>query len=92
MWDDKSIAELAARVAMRILAILQKAGYGVANSGNWIYPRVFTVRQAASYLGRTEKAVQHLIFKHELPVVRADRRVHVLREDLDAWLLRHRRS
>jgi excisionase family DNA binding protein len=44
------------------------------------------VKQAAIYLGRTEQSVQHLIFDHDLPVVRHGRRVHLHRSDLDAWI------
>ena len=49
-------------------------------------PMLLTVKDAAIYLGRTEQAIQHLIFSHELPVVRAGRRVHLDRRDLDAWI------
>jgi excisionase family DNA binding protein len=53
-------------------------------------PRVqaalLNVKDAAVYLGRSEQAVQHLIFQKELPVVRAGRRVHLDRRDLDTWI------
>lgn len=51
-----------------------------------IQPALFTVKEAAIYLGRSEQAVQHLIFQKELPVVRVGRRVHLDRRDLDAWI------
>jgi excisionase family DNA binding protein len=44
------------------------------------------VKDAAIYLGRSEQSVQHLIFQKDLPVVRAGRRVHLDRKDLDAWI------
>jgi excisionase family DNA binding protein len=51
-----------------------------------IQPALLSVRDAATYLGRTEQAIQHLIFSQELPVVRVGRRVHLDRRDLDAWI------
>jgi excisionase family DNA binding protein len=51
-----------------------------------LQPALLTVKQAALYLGRSEQAVQHLIFQKDLPVVRIGRRVHLDRRDLDAWI------
>lgn len=51
-----------------------------------VQPALLTVKEAAIYLGRSEQAVQHLIFQRELPVVRMGRRVHLHRRDLDAWI------
>jgi excisionase family DNA binding protein len=55
-----------------------------------IQPALFTVKEAAVYLGRTEQAMQHLIFQKDLPVVRVGRRVHLDRRDLDAWIEKHK--
>ena len=55
-----------------------------------VQPALLTVRQAAIYLGRSEQAVQHLIFQKELPVVRIGRRVHLDRQDLDSWIERNK--
>ena len=51
-----------------------------------IQPALLSVRDAATYLGRSEQSIQHLIFSHELPVVRVGRRVHLDRRDLDLWI------
>lgn len=51
-----------------------------------ILPALLTVKEAAVYIGRSEQAIQHLIFQRELPVVRAGRRVHLDRRDLDRWI------
>jgi excisionase family DNA binding protein len=48
--------------------------------------RLLSVKEAAAYVGRTEQAVQHLIHKRELIVVRRGRRVHLDRGDLDRWI------
>jgi excisionase family DNA binding protein len=49
-------------------------------------PRLLTVKDAAQYIGRSEQAVQHLIHRRELVVVRKGRRVHLDRADLDRWI------
>jgi excisionase family DNA binding protein len=51
-----------------------------------IRPALLDVKQAATYLGRSEQSVQQLIFKNEFPVVRVGRRVHLHRPDLDKWI------
>ena len=51
-----------------------------------VQPALFTVKEAAIYVGRSEQSVQHLIFQRELPVVRIGRRVHLDRRDLDSWI------
>lgn len=51
-----------------------------------VRPVLLDVKQAAVYLGRSEQSVQHLIFEKDLPVVRKGRRVHLHRNDLDAWI------
>ena len=51
-----------------------------------VQPALLDVQDAAIYLGRSEQSIQHLIFKHELPVVRVGRRVHLHRRDLDYWI------
>lgn len=56
------------------------------HSAPHVQPVLLTVKDTAVYLGRSEQAIQHLIFSHELPVVRLGRRVHLDRRDLDAWI------
>jgi excisionase family DNA binding protein len=51
-----------------------------------IQPALLTVKEAAIYLGRSEQAIQHLVFERALPVVRVGRRVHLDRRDLDAFI------
>lgn len=53
---------------------------------NRVQPALLNVKEAAVYLGRSEQAVQHLIFEKQLPVVRVGRRVHLDRRDLDCWI------
>lgn len=49
-------------------------------------PRLFSVNEAARYLGRTPKAVRHLIAAGTIPAVREGARVHLDRADLDRWI------
>ena len=51
-----------------------------------VQPALLTVKEAGVYLGRSEQAIQHLIFERQLPVVRFGRRVHLDRRDLDAFI------
>ena len=55
-----------------------------------IEPAPLTVKQPAEYLGRSEQAIQHLIFLKALPVVKYGRRVHLHRADLDLWIERNK--
>lgn len=51
-----------------------------------VQPALLTVKEAGVYLGRSEQAIQHLIFERQLPVVKVGRRVHLHRRDLDAFI------
>jgi excisionase family DNA binding protein len=76
--------EIVDRVAARIAARMQSK-IGIQNIRG-AAPRLLTVREAATYIGRTEQAIQHLIHRRELIVVRRGRRVHLDRADLDHWI------
>jgi excisionase family DNA binding protein len=49
-------------------------------------PRLLSVKEAAMYIGRTPKALWHLIGDGAVPVVREGARVHLDRADLDQWI------
>jgi hypothetical protein len=51
-----------------------------------IQPRLLSVKQAALYLGRTEKATYNLAATGGLPTVRADARLMFDVQDLDRWI------
>jgi excisionase family DNA binding protein len=72
-----SMAELIAeKVAKRITS---------SNSGP-VQPRLLTVDQAATFLGRTKEAVQHMIASGKLAIVKSDRRVFLDVRDLEVWI------
>ncbi len=81
MFDELFITELASQLAAKILPQIHNG-----NVRSKATPRLLTVKDAASYIGRTEQAVQHLIHRRELVVVRRGRRVHLDRGDLDRWI------
>ena len=54
--------------------------------GPRVAPRLLTVEEAGVYIGRTKIAIQQMVAKQQLPVVRHDRRVFLDRNDLDAWI------
>jgi len=83
---DRFIADLAARVAERIESTLLQT----LNGAPQIQPRLFTIEQAARYIGRTKEAVEQMVFNREWPVIRKGRRVHIERERLDEWIERNR--
>jgi excisionase family DNA binding protein len=49
-------------------------------------PRLLTVDDAAAYIGRTPKALRHMIASGTVPAVREGSRVHLDRADLDRWI------
>ena len=79
MFDERFVTALATEIAARINPQIQRRN-GTAAS------RLLSVKDAAAYIGRTEQALQHLIHKREIVVVRKGRRVHLDRADLDRWI------
>ena len=49
-------------------------------------PRLLSVDEAAAYIGRTPKALRHMIANGIVPAVREGSRVHLDRADLDRWV------
>ena len=70
------------RTSISCCSVSGMSGSGVRS----IFRLLFTVKEAAAYIGRSEQAVQHMIHKRELVVVRKGRRVHLDRGDLDRWI------
>jgi excisionase family DNA binding protein len=79
MFDEHFVTALATEIAARINPQIQRRNGASVN-------RLFSVKEAAAYIGRTEQALQHLIHKREIVVVRKGRRVHLDRADLDRWI------
>jgi excisionase family DNA binding protein len=49
-------------------------------------PRLLSVNEAAAYIGRTSKALRHLIAIGTIPAIREGSRIHLDRADLDRWI------
>ena len=52
--------------------------------------RLYTIEEAAFYLGRTAWSVRELIWKGHLPSVKVGRRVHLDYNDLNQFVDRHK--
>jgi excisionase family DNA binding protein len=52
--------------------------------------RLFTLAEAAIYLGRSDWSVRRLIWNGDLPQVRAGGRVHVDVQDMDEFIDRNK--
>jgi excisionase family DNA binding protein len=78
------LSALIRSLAEQIAAILKSELEGLKTGK--VPPALFDVKQAAAYLGRSEHAMEHMIFQRDLPVVRVGRRVQLHRTDLDAWI------
>ncbi len=67
---------LADAIAERVAARLDKAEE----------PRLMSVDKAAEDIGRSPKALRHMIANGAIPSVREGSRVHLDRVDLDQWI------
>lgn len=52
--------------------------------------RYLSVEEIAVYLGRTVRAIEGLVRRGQIPVIRLGRRVQFDKEDVDRWVARHR--
>ena len=84
---DALLTDLAKRVAAEVGADLRKN-----DSSTAVRPRLLTVEQAATYLGRSKASVQHMVSDGGLPTVRSDRRVFLDVLDLDHWITQHKQA
>ena len=56
------------------------------NAPNKVLKRLYSVPEAAIYLGRSAWSVRRLIWSGELPEVRAGRRIHLDIKDMDEFI------
>jgi excisionase family DNA binding protein len=73
---NAGLDELLDAVAARVAARLNKSEE----------PRLMSVNEAAVYIGRTPKALRHMIASGTVPAIREGTRVHLDRADLDQWI------
>jgi hypothetical protein len=72
---NQGLDALADAIAGRVLARLHESDQ----------PRLLNVNEAA-YIGRTPKALRHMISVGSVPAVREGTRLHLDRADLDRWI------
>ena len=82
---DPFIDALVERVADRVAAKLESQRGGAA-SATAIVPALLNLDQAAAYLGRSRRAIEHLIADRRLRSVRDGARRFVRREDADCFI------
>jgi excisionase family DNA binding protein len=80
---DRFAVEVANVVLARLWPLLEsRRSEGAGKS----LPRLMTVKQASEYLARSQSAIEKLIFRKEIPVVRHGRSVRLDRLELDQWI------
>ena len=57
-----------------------------------VHKRLYSVKEAGRYLGRSAWAIRHLIWSGHLPQVRQGRRVMVDVVDMDQFIEKHKRE
>jgi hypothetical protein len=64
----------------------------VKNAAGPAGKRLYTLREAAAYLGRTEWGVRDLIWSREIPVVKgaSRRKIYIDINDLEAYVARNK--
>ena len=83
-FDQNPLSALVTAIAAEVMRQIEPRLARI--TPNVIQPALLNVKRAAAYLGRSEQALQHLIFEKRIPVVRDGRRVHLKRKDLDDWI------
>ncbi len=54
--------------------------------------RLFSLREAGHYLGRTEAAIREMVWSGKLPYVKIDRRIFLDRLDMDRLIEKNKVS
>jgi excisionase family DNA binding protein len=80
---DTFIEAIADRVAAKVI---EKLDSNVIAGAGQVKARLLTIEEGAKYLGRTKKALEHMIADKAVPIVRCDRRIFLDRMDLDRWI------
>ena len=60
------------------------------NKSPHIQKRLYSIEEAATYLGRSIWSMRHLIWGGALPHVRVGKRIHVDIEDMEEFIERHK--
>ena len=63
-----------------------REGQGMSNPRSPLKKRLYSIPEAAEYLGRSIWSVRELIWGGKLPCVKVGRRIHLDIIDLDQWI------
>ena len=63
-----------------------KKEQGMFNPQSLMKKRLYSIPEAATYLGRSVWAIRELIWDGKLPCVKVGRRIHLDIIDLDQWI------
>ena len=83
---------IAQKVAARLLPYFQSGGNNLVGSKGIGSPepkmarRVLNTKEAAAYIGRSERALYKLVARREIPVVRHGRNLRFDVRELDKWI------
>ena len=75
-------------MAAQILEINSKSK--VQRTRKPLHKRLFTIKEAAEYLGRSVYSMRSLIWAGKLPIIREERKIWLCIHDLDAWVERNK--
>lgn len=89
MEGSISFDQVISAIAKRLAAELSPSGRVLNTDPS---RRLLTLEQAATYMGRTEEAMQHMVSSGKVPTVRLDRRVFIDVRDLDDLINVHKRG
>ena len=62
----------------------------ISNPVGVLQKRLYSINEAATYLGRSVWSVRELIWDGKLPCVKVGRRIHLDIIDLDQWIERNK--
>ena len=65
----------------------EKAAHGIVNP---LPKRLYSLPEAAHYMGRTPWSMRELIWKGSIPIVREGKRIFVDIADMDAYVAKHK--
>jgi len=55
-----------------------------------IKKRLYNIKEAAEYLGRTEWGIREMIYAGKIPCIKDGRRTHIAIDDMDKWIEQNR--
>ncbi len=54
--------------------------------------RLYAIKEAAQYMGRTERALREMIWAKKIPIIRDGKKILLDIKDMDAWIETHKEN